>query len=68
MLKNPPSNAGDIRDGKIPCQRDGNSLQYSAWRVPWIEEAGGLESMGSQRVRHNGSNLAHAHTLVIYAG
>ena len=23
------------------------------WRVPWTEEPGGLESMGSQRVRHN---------------
>jgi len=23
------------------------------WRIPWIEEAGGLQSMGSQRVRHN---------------
>ena len=24
-----------------------------AWRIPWIEELGGLQSMGSQRVRHN---------------
>ena len=24
-----------------------------AWRVPWTEEPGGLQSMGSQRVRHN---------------
>ena len=24
-----------------------------AWKIPWIEEAGGLQSMGSQRVRHN---------------
>ena len=23
-----------------------------AWRIPWTEEAGGLLSMGSQRVRH----------------
>ena len=22
-----------------------------AWRIPWTEEAGGLQSMGSQRVR-----------------
>ena len=27
----------------------------------WTEEASGLESVGSQRVRHNWSNLAHAH-------
>ena len=24
-----------------------------AWRIPWTEEAGGLQSMGSQRVGHN---------------
>ena len=24
-----------------------------AWRIPWIEESGGLQSMGSLRVRHN---------------
>ena len=26
-----------------------------AWRIPWTEEPGGLQSMGSQRVRHNGA-------------
>ena len=24
-----------------------------AWNIPWIEEPGGLQSMGSQRVGHN---------------
>jgi len=24
-----------------------------AWRIPWTEEPSGLQSMGSQRVRHN---------------
>ena len=24
-----------------------------AWRIPWTEEPGGLESMGSQRVGHD---------------
>ena len=24
-----------------------------AWRIPWTEEPGMLQSMGSQRVRHN---------------
>ena len=23
-----------------------------AWRIPWTEEPGGLQSMGSQRVQH----------------
>ena len=25
---------------------------FLAWRIPWIEEPGGLQSMGAQRVRH----------------
>ena len=25
---------------------------FLAWRIPWTEEPGGLQSMGSQRVRH----------------
>ena len=24
-----------------------------AWKIPWTQEPGGLQSMGSQRVRHN---------------
>ena len=24
-----------------------------AWRIPWMEEPGGLQSTGSQRVGHN---------------
>ena len=32
-----------------------------AWRIPWTEEAGGLQSMGSQRVSHDLSNLARMH-------
>ena len=26
-----------------------------AWRIPWTEEPGGLQSMGSQRVGHDRS-------------
>ena len=26
-----------------------------AWRIPWTEELGGLQSMGSQRVGHDGA-------------
>ena len=29
-----------------------------AWRNPWTNEPGGRQSIGSQRVRHNWSNLA----------
>ena len=32
------------------------------WRIPWREETGRLQSMGSQRVRHNwATSLTHSH-------
>ena len=31
-----------------------------AWRIPWTEEPHGLQSMGSQRVGHNGA-FVHTH-------
>ena len=31
-----------------------------AWKIPWTEEPGGLQSMGSHRVRHDWGNLAAA--------
>ena len=31
-----------------------------AWRIPGTAEPGGLPSMGSHRVRHDGSDLAAA--------
>ena len=30
-----------------------------AWRIPWMEETGGPQFMGSQRVGGDWSNLAH---------
>ena len=33
-----------------------------AWRIPWTEEPGRLQSMGSQRIRHNWMTNAHTHT------
>ena len=32
-----------------------------AWRVPWTEESGGLQSTGSHRVGHDWSSLARMH-------
>ena len=34
--------------GRSPGERNGNPLQYFAWRIPWTEESGRLQSMGSQ--------------------
>ena len=30
-----------------------------AWRIPWTEEPGGLQSMGLQRVRHDWATIMH---------
>ena len=35
-----------------------------AWTIPWMEEPGRLQSMGSLRVGHDRSNLAAAAGLV----
>ena len=62
VVKNPPAppaNAGDERDagsisrsGRSTAGWHGNPLQYSfAWRIPWTEEPGGLQSVQSQRIR-----------------
>ena len=34
-----------------------------AWRIPWTKEPGGLQFMGSQRIGHNRSYLAHTQTV-----
>ena len=39
---------------------------FPAWRIPWTEEPGRLQSVGSQRVRHDCSDLAHMHTLHLF--
>ena len=61
MVKNPPASAGDIKDmglvtgrGKIPW-REGMATECSiiAWRVPWTEEPGRLQSIALQKVGHD---------------
>ena len=60
MGKNPPANAGVAGDagsisgsGRSPGEGNGNLPSILAWKIPWTEEPGGLQSMGSQRVRHD---------------
>ena len=44
-----------------------------AWKMPWIEEPGRLQSMGSQRAGHDQGNLAYmladtwVHTTALYS-
>ena len=55
-VKNLPANAGDTRVkdcGSIPGREDPLEEEMAthssilAWRIPWTEEPGGLQSMGS---------------------
>ena len=39
--------------GRYPGEGNGNPLQYSCLENSMTEEPGGLQSMGSQRVRHD---------------
>ena len=40
-----------------------NHSSIFAWRIPWTEEPGGLQSIGSQRVGHDwGDKDTHRHT------
>ena len=39
--------------GRSPGEGNGNPLQYSCLEIPWTEEPSGLQSTGSQRVRHD---------------
>ena len=62
MVKNWPANAGDAGDtglipgsGKFP----GGGATHSsilAWEVPWTEEPGGLQSMGSHMPQQQSLN------------
>ena len=60
VVKNPPGKAGDPRglglipgSGRSPGEGNGNPLSILAWRIPWTEEPGGLQSVGLQRVGHD---------------
>ena len=60
MVKNPPTNAGDIRDagltlglGRSPGGGYGNLHQYSCLENPWTGESGELWSIGLQRAGHD---------------
>ena len=60
VVKNLSANAEDARNlgwipgsGRSPGEGNGNPLQYSCLEIPWTEEPGRLQTMGSQRVGHD---------------
>ena len=41
-------------DGEDPLEKEMTThFSILAWKIPWMEEPGGLQSMGSQRVRND---------------
>ena len=57
MVKKPPA----MQETRVQCLDREDPLEKGmvthfsilAWRIPWTEEPGGLQSTGLQRVRHN---------------
>ena len=56
-VKNPPAiqETGIRSLGQEDSLKKGMTTYSSilAWRIPWTEESGGLQSMGSQRVGYD---------------
>ena len=53
------------RRGFHPLEEDmATHSSILAWRIPWTEEPGGLQSTGLQRVKHYRSNIARTHKLL----
>ena len=56
-VKNPPAmqeTQVQSLDGEDPLEKEmATHSSILAWRIPWTEEPGGLQSMGSQRVGHD---------------
>ena len=75
MVKNLPAHAGDAGDaGSIPGWEDPLKEEMAthssvlAWRIPWIEEPGRLQTMGLQsRTRLERLNR-HVRTMNIEKG
>ena len=63
VVKKPPANAGKTGDVGWGVQSLGQEdlldeimatdSSILAWRIPWTEEPGGLQSTGLRRVRHD---------------
>ena len=49
IVKNSPANAGDTDSGKSPGQEMATHSSILAWKIPWTEEPGGLQSFGSKK-------------------
>ena len=56
IKKTPAMQETQVRSlgGEDPLEKEvATHSSILAWGIPWAEEAGGLQSRGLQRVRHN---------------
>ena len=75
VVKNPPANTGDVREvglipepGRFPARGYGKPLQYSYLENPMDRGAWQVQSTGSQRVGHYGSDLASIYAYELQVG
>ena len=47
--------------GRSPAVGNGTPASILAWKIPWTEEPGGLQSMGSARVGHDSAHVHSPH-------
>ena len=66
MVNNPPANAEDAGSipgsGRFAGEGNGKPLKYLAWKFPWTEEAGRLQSWGHKLV----TKQQHGHHMGIW--
>ena len=69
-VKDSTSNAGDSGSipgsGRSPGEGNGNHSSILAWRIPWTEKPGRLQSTGSQRVGHDGATSLYTYILISF--
>ena len=53
ILYDPPPRVMEIKVNKWVEKETATHSSTLAWKIPWTEERCGLQSTGSQRVRHN---------------
>ena len=60
VVESLPANAGDTGGllsipglGRYPGGRNGTHSSILAWKISWTEEPDGLQSVRSQKVRHD---------------
>ena len=69
VVKNQPNNVGDVGDaGSVPGlgspmkEEMATHSSILAWKIPWTEEPGGLQSMELQRIKQDSMHTYHLYS------